>query len=90
MTERIRELTFKAGAKLYSVPPSRQITGVTMSFESVEKFAELIIRDCVEKIETYQIPVGNSAVGEMACELTYTSLKELRDDIKHHFGIKGE
>lgn len=46
MTERIRELTFQAGAKLYSEPPMREVTGVSMSFESVEKFAELIIREC--------------------------------------------
>lgn len=46
MNERIRELTFKAGAKLYSEPPKRQVTGVSMSFESVEKFAELIVRKC--------------------------------------------
>ena len=46
MNERIRDLTFKAGAKLYSEPPTRAVTGVTMSFESVEKFAELIVREC--------------------------------------------
>ena len=53
-----------------------------------EKFAELIVRECIDKIETYRIPVGNSAAGEMACEWTYDALKEIRDDIKEHFGIK--
>jgi hypothetical protein len=56
----------------------------------MERFAELIVQECVEKIETYQIPVGNSAAGEMAAEWTYDSLKELRDDIKEHFGIEGK
>ena len=52
-----------------------------------ERFAELIVRECVDKIETYRIPVGNSAAGEMACEWTYSALKEVRDEIKEHFGV---
>ena len=54
----------------------------------MEKFAELIIKDCVDKIETHRIPVGNSAAGEMACEWTYDALKEIRDEIKEHFGVE--
>ena len=54
----------------------------------LENFAESIIRECVREIETYRIPVGNSAAGEMACEWTYDALKEVRDNIKDHFGIK--
>ena len=56
----------------------------------LHQVAELIVRECVHKIETYQIPVGNSAAGEMACEWTYDALKEIRDDIKDHFGIESE
>lgn len=52
-----------------------------------EKFAELIVKDCINKIETHRIPVGNSAAGEMACEWTYAALKEIRDEIKEHFGV---
>ena len=51
-------------------------------------FAELIIRECLNKIEKYRIPVGNSAAGEMACEWTYDALKEIRDSIKEHFGVE--
>ena len=53
-----------------------------------EKFAELIVRECIDKIETYRIPVGNSAAGEMACEWTYDALKEIRNEIKEHFGVE--
>ena len=53
-----------------------------------EKFAKLIIQECIDKIETYRIPVGNSAAGEMACEWTYDALKEIRDDIKETFGVE--
>ena len=52
------------------------------------KFAELIVAECIDKIETYRIPVGNSAAGEMACEWTYDALKEIRDEIKEHFGVE--
>jgi hypothetical protein len=55
-----------------------------------EKFAQLIIQECIAQIETYRIPVGNSAAGEMACELTHAALKEIRADIKQHFEIGDE
>ena len=54
----------------------------------IEKFAELIVRECIGKIETYQIPVGNSAAGEMAAEWTYEALEEIRDEIKETFGVE--
>jgi hypothetical protein len=65
----------------------RQMTG-SSSKEFSEKFAELIVRECIDKIETHQIPVGNSAAGEMACEWTYDALKEIRNAIKEHFGVQ--
>jgi len=52
-----------------------------------EKFAELIIQECLDQIESYKIPCGNSPSGEMACEWTYDALKSIRDDIKETFGI---
>jgi len=52
------------------------------------KFAELIVQECINKIETHQIPVGNSAAGEMACEWTYAALKEISGEIKEHFGVE--
>ena len=37
---------------------------------------------CLDIIETYRIPVGNSAAGEMACEWTYDALQTIRDAIR--------
>ena len=37
---------------------------------------------CIDIIESYRIPVGNSAAGEMACEWTYGALKTIRDAIR--------
>lgn len=67
-----------------------------MSGQSLERFAELVAaaakaeerEACIEIIETYRIPVGNSAAGEMACEWTYDALKEIRDDIRSRKEIK--
>ena len=88
MNEQIKGLVWKAGGKFYTEPPARQVTGISMSFEQVEKFTELIVRECVNEIETYQIPVGNSPAGEMAGEWTYESLKEIQNNIKEKFGIE--
>ena len=52
------------------------------------KFAELIIQECLDRIESYKIPCGNSPAGELACEWTYDALKTIRDDIKETFGIE--
>ena len=79
MNERIKELAHEAGLPTYNPE------GIPTK---LEKFAELIVRECLNKIETYQIPVGNSAAGEMACEWTYAALKEIRDEIKQHFGVE--
>jgi hypothetical protein len=79
MNERIRELAIKArwSEDIRYAPRAKEI----------EKFAELIVQECIDKIETYRIPVGNSASGELACEWTYDALKEIRDDIKETFGV---
>ena len=59
----------------------------TYEQEAIERLIELTVRECINKIETHQIPVGNSAAGEMACEWTHGALKEIRDEIKEHFGV---
>ena len=86
MNERIRLLAEQAFFDDASGQPSDQM--YTFSDHKMQKFAELIVRVCIDKIETYRIPVGNSAAGEMACEWTYDALKEIRDDIREHFGVE--
>jgi hypothetical protein len=80
MNLRIKELAEQAGWMM-----SDEVEGFNIR---LEKFAELIVRECIDKIETYRIPVGNSRSGELACEWTYNALKEIRDDIKETFGVK--
>jgi hypothetical protein len=93
MNERIKELAKQAGGNPnykafrghFLPPPPDYIDPATVN---LEKFALLIVKECIDKIETHQIPVGNSAAGEMACEWTYAALKEIRDEIKKHFGVE--
>lgn len=64
------------------------VSGKWIAVDKVDQLADLIVRECVDKIESYRIPVGNSSAGEMACEWTYAALKEIRDEIKEHFGME--
>ena len=86
MNERIVELIKQAGGIQYD-EDGDELTAILVG-KDLEKFAELIVRECIDKIETYHIPVGNSAAGEMACEWTNDALKEIRDEIKEHFGVE--
>jgi len=79
MNERIKQLMEKAGT---------DSSGKWMNEFHAEKLVELVVLECIDKIETYRIPVGNSRSGELACEWTYAALKEIRDDIKETFGIE--
>lgn len=84
MNRRIKELAKQAEW----VFADQAIDNFSEYDKRLEKFAKLIIQECIDKIETYRIPVGNSAAGELACEWTYDALKEIRDDIKENFGIE--
>ena len=98
MNERIKQLSKQAGDyvnETYTGPVRSKTPGkiwedghIGWHTQFNQKFAELIVRECIDKIETHEIPVGNSAAGEMACEWTYAALKEIRDEIKEHFGVK--
>ena len=82
MNERIEKLIEQCTVQEFS-----DCTGGFETFDK-EKFTYLIMCECIDKIETYRIPVGNSAAGEMACEMTYSALMEIRDEIKEHFGVE--
>ena len=83
MNEQIRQLAEQAKA---SVPAGLIVEEWIQVYN--KNFAELIVQECIDKIETHRIPVGNSAAGEMACEMTYSALMEIRDEIKQHFGVE--
>lgn len=84
MNKIIKDKLKKVGAKSYSESPMRAVTGVSMSFEQVERFAELIVMECGNIVsglvvpETFEQDIGpyekwNQALGHAALE------------IEHHF-----
>jgi hypothetical protein len=48
----------------------------------INLFAKAEREACIKVIESYQIPVGNSAAGEMARDWTVDALKDIRDEIR--------
>jgi hypothetical protein len=83
MNEKIKSISEHTGLAVYGLGLDRE------KFErALTRYTDSVVKECINKIETYQIPVGNSAAGEMACEWTYDALKEIRDEIKEHFGVE--
>ncbi len=68
MNERIRELMEEAGIYDFVV----ESMGIN---EEMEKFAELIVRECIE------------VVGD--CSIEYATRPQIVDEIKQHFGVDG-
>ena len=78
MNERIKELAEESGiGYLSSVHPS-----------TLEKFAELIVRECIEKITTYDLVPGHSAKWEDIYDIHARLLQDLGEDLKKHFGVE--
>jgi hypothetical protein len=73
MNERIRQL-------------AEQVYG-TQATEQEIKFAELIVRECIDKITTYDLVPGHSVKWE---DIYYTHarlLQDLGEELKEHFGV---
>lgn len=54
----------------------------------LEKFAELIVRECIDKITTYDLVPGHSAKWEDIYEIHTRLLQDLGQDLKEHFGVE--
>lgn len=53
-----------------------------------EKFAELIVRECINKITTYDLIPGHSAKWEDIYDIHARLLQDLAEELKEHFGIE--
>jgi len=78
MNERMRELLSQAGVH-YEVMPKDTV---------YEKFAELIVQECIHKITSYDLTPGHSAKWEDIYEIHARLLQDLGDELKEHFGVK--
>ena len=79
MNERIKELAEQAGYK--------DLPTVRLAFQGFnkEKFAELIVKECVNRIEQ------NRSSGENTDSWTITrdmAFHQMKEDLKKHFGVE--
>ena len=58
-----------------------------MNFDH-EKFAELIVRECIDKITTYDLVPGHSAKWEDIYDIHTRLLQDLGEELKEHFGVE--
>jgi len=88
MNERIKALAVDADFMLcedgdfYSEGQSQKIT------DGLQKFAELIVKECIEKITTYDLVPGHSAKWEDIYDIHTRLLQDLGEELKEHFGVE--
>ena len=79
MNERIKLLAKQAVAETWSRAPMRAVTGLAFTDENLEKFAQLIVKEC-------------AAYLNVAMEVYTQSEQDLYDrgatKIKQHFGVE--
>jgi len=83
MNGRIRELGVESGliVKEWDGFNRRQLD------PAEQKFAQLIVRECIEKITTYDLVPGHSAKWEDIYDIHARLLQDLGEDLKQHFGV---
>ena len=82
MNERIRELAEQAGAEQVATDPNGEF--VKYITPEMQKFAELIVRECMEQINKVE-EKGDAHLGG---GYFYDGTRLCRDAIKQHFGVE--
>jgi len=94
MNERIRELAEQAGCKVmddgeWYIPSAIGLEKIVYTNGmGLEKFAELIVRECIDKITTYDLVPGHSAKWEDIYDIHTRLLQDLGEELKEHFGVE--
>jgi len=84
MNDRIKELLNEATSGL---EPDLSLQR-TVTLNEMQKFAELIVRECIDKITTYDLVPGHSAKWEDIYDIHARLLQDLGEELKEHFGVK--
>jgi hypothetical protein len=80
MNERIEELFFQAGASTRTLSTIKAHT-----YFDPEKFAELIVRECIAKVSEWDMGIDDP-VG--ATDNTSEVARDMVAEIKEHFGVE--
>ena len=87
MNERIKELAEQAGLRFTQLMSNPMVPVVDGKETDLEKFAELIVRECIDKITTYDLVPGHSAKWEDIYDIHTRLLQDLGEELKEHFGV---
>ena len=92
MNEQIRELAEQAGLKWKAQPPHYTNTNNPIDFpvsanRDLEKFAELIVRECIERGNDLAKHYINNH-SEQAQVFLLASIADYSNEIKKHFGVE--
>jgi hypothetical protein len=86
MNQQIKKL---AGRALDASVPQTWTTLTAYDLNKfTEKFAELIVKECIERITTYDLVPGHSAKWEDIYDIHARLLQDLGEDLKEHFGVE--
>lgn len=88
MNERIKELAEQSGLLPREIGPVVETRHMKKKQQDLEKFAELIVRECVDKITTYDLVPGHSAKWEDIYDIHARLLQDLGKELKEHFGVE--
>jgi hypothetical protein len=81
MNERVKQLWAKAAESNFGDSWEEQTAFMS-------KFAELIVRECIDKITTYDLVPGHSAKWEDIYDIHTRLLQDLGEELKEHFGVE--
>ena len=84
MNERIRDIKDKLWSEEYWTNPNTD----KLLPAQLNRFAELIVLECVEKITTYELVPGHSAKWEDIYDIHTRLLQDLGEELKEHFGVE--
>ena len=87
MNERIKQLAEQAGLRFTQLMSNPMVPVVDGKETDLEKFAELIVRECIDKITTYDLVPGHSAKWEDIYDIHARLLQDLGEELKEHFGV---
>ena len=88
MNERIKLLAKEAGLRFTQLMSNPMVPVVDGKETDLEKFAELIVQECIEKITTYDLVPGHSAKWEDIYDIHTRLLQDLGEELKEHFGVR--
>jgi hypothetical protein len=93
MNERIKELALEArlgpSLLLHHYGKVDALTDTEQEeLEQIEKFAELIVKECIDKIQNYDLVPGHSAKWEDIYDIHARLLDDLGEELKENFGIE--